>query len=398
MSGAAIVLAINIAVAGLFCLAFLIIAANHKRNTAAQWFALGYGFAIAYFLFEFLLPGQADPRPAYLAGFAAFLLALIASVIGVAQRYQVVVPWTLLGVTLSLALIANWAGLSLERSSLLRQVLYQAPFFICCALASWLILRARHRNRIDRAFFGLMALSALYYISKPFLAALVGGVGDRPQAYANTAYALYSQGSGAVLAVASGLAGLLILTRDMLSDATEASRTDRLSGLLNRRGFEDHAAAILATPEGQTAALVVCDLDYFKTVNDSFGHQSGDKVIAEFAGHLRAQAPEGALCCRMGGEEFAVLLPGSTMVLGRLYAEAVRAAFAGTPIEGLGSERFTASFGVTTRRRTDTLSDMLRRADTALYEAKAAGRDRVHMDAHIDHSAPPTLSADRAGQ
>lgn len=398
MSGAAIVLAINIAVAGLFCLAFLIIAANHKRNTAAQWFALGYGFAIAYFVLEFVLPDQVDPRPAYLAGFAALLLALMASVVGLARRYQAAVPWTFLGVTLSLALIANWAGMSLERSSFLRQFLYQLPFFVCSALGSWVILRARHRNRLDRAFFALLALSALYYISKPFLSVLVGGVGDRPQAYANTAYALYSQGSGAVLAVASGLAGLLILTRDMLSDATEASRTDRLSGLLNRRGFEDHAATILAQPEGQTAALVVCDLDYFKAINDNFGHQSGDKVIAHFAGHLRAQAPEGALCCRMGGEEFAVLLPGSTMVLARLYAEAVRAAFAGTPVEGLGSERFTASFGVTTRRRTDTLSDMLRRADTALYEAKAAGRDRVHMDAHIDHSAPPTFSADRAGQ
>lgn len=384
MSGAAIVVAINIAVAGLFCIAFLIIALNHRRSSAATWFALGYGCAIVYFLFEFLLPAQRDPRLVYMGGFIAFLLALCCLVIGMARRYRVAVPWTLLGVTLSLGLIANWAGLSMERASVFRQLAYQAPYGVCSLLGAAIVMQSRQRGWLDRMLLGLMGVSAVYYLSKPLLAGLFGGVGARPQAYADTIYALYSQGSGAVLAVATGLVGLSILTRDMLDDATEDSRSDRLTGLLTRRGFEDQVQAALAVPEAEMTALIVCDINALQRVNATFGHERGDRVIARFAAHLREQAPEGAIGGRLGGEEFAVLLPGSSLVLGRLYAEAARAAFSGAPIDGLEAGHFTASFGVTARRRADDLQSMLRRAETALSEAKAAGRDRVHIDAQID--------------
>lgn len=378
MPGAATVLAINIAVAGLFGLAFLTIAVNHKRNTAALWFALAYGLSIAYFALEFILPAMADPRPTVIGGFTAFLLALAALAVGVARRYAVPVPWMLLALVVGAGIVANVAGLDMPRPSFWRQFFYQAPFSACTAIAAWLILRAGPRDRLDQVFLALMVLSALYYLTKPFLAVTLGGVGASPQDYANSLYALFSQGSGAVLVVASGLTGVLLLTRDMLSDALLESQTDRLSGLYNRRGFEDRAAQLFA--QADRVALVACDLDHFKSINDTFGHASGDRVIQAFAAHLRRLAPEKAICGRMGGEEFAVLLPELNLATASDYAEAVRRAFSAAEIEGLGGRHFTGSFGISARRAGDTLLDLLRRADAALYTAKGAGRDCVRLE------------------
>lgn len=378
MPGAATVLAINCAVAGLFSLAFLTIAVNHKRNTAALWFASAYGLAIVYFAFEFMLPGTADPRPTVIAGFTAFVLALAALTVGVARRYGRTVPWLWLALVVALGVAANVVGLDMARDSFWRQACYQAPFSILSAMSAWLIARASKRDRLDNVFLALMALSALYYLTKPMLSVTLGGVGASPQDYADSLYALVSQGSGAVLLVASGLTGVLMLTRDMLSDALFESQTDRLSGLYNRRGFEDRAAQLFA--QAERVALVACDLDHFKSINDTFGHESGDRVIRIFADHLRRLAPDRAICGRMGGEEFAVLLPELNLAAASDYAEAVRKAFALAAIEGLDGRRFTASFGISARRSGDRLMDLLRRADAALYTAKGAGRDCVRLE------------------
>jgi diguanylate cyclase (GGDEF)-like protein len=168
----------------------------------------------------------------------------------------------------------------------------------------------------------------------------------------------------------------------MLVDITAKSETDTLSGLYNRRGFEQRAEPALASMRkgGLPASLVVCDLDHFKSVNDSFGHDMGDRVIEAFAATLKKAAAERMTVSRMGGEEFTIFLPGSNAAGARLFAEGVRAAFAGMPIPGLPEwKRCTASFGVAESHPEESLSDLRRRADAALYAAKRGGRDRVCM-------------------
>jgi diguanylate cyclase (GGDEF)-like protein len=182
--------------------------------------------------------------------------------------------------------------------------------------------------------------------------------------------------------MAIALLMLVILVRDIFADVTAKSETDALSGLLNRGGFERHAEAALrdAARMGLPVTMVISDLDHFKAVNDTFGHAAGDRVIEAFAGFLRSATSGQQIAGRIGGEEFAVALPGTNLSGARLFAEGARSAFAGLPIDGLPDDRrFTASFGVAELRGGEGISDLMRRADEALYAAKKGGRDCVRV-------------------
>jgi diguanylate cyclase (GGDEF)-like protein len=127
-------------------------------------------------------------------------------------------------------------------------------------------------------------------------------------------------------------------------------------------------------------SLVISDLDHFKSVNDNFGHAAGDTVIVTFARFLRSAMADHHLAGRIGGEEFAVLLPGTNLVAARLFAEGARNAFASLTVDGMApTKRFTASFGVAELAGGETISDLMERADKALYLAKNSGRDCVKI-------------------
>lgn len=279
---------------------------------------------------------------------------------------------------------------------LLRNALYQAPYALVQAVGVATILRYRHRKALDLALLLLFAASSVYFLLKPFMATMLGS-GATPQDYMGSTYAAISQSVGAMLLMANGLVMLLIIVRDAMAEMSARSETDTLSGLLNRRGFEERADRLLTTTlrAALPGAMVVADLDHFKAVNDTYGHEAGDRVIMAFAEMLRATADERAVAGRLGGEEFAVFIPGANPATARLYAEGVRAGFSGLPIAGLGPDlRVSASFGVAQLRAGDSLSDLLRRSDAALYEAKKSGRDRVCISGP---DAPPAhvASADK---
>lgn len=390
MSGASFILAINLFIAALFALAFLLVATTNRTDRVAGWFALAYVFGLAYVGSEFILPVQGDPRFAYTAGFAAFFGAMASVTIGIARRYRTSVPYLLIGVVAVAGLAANWLAFELPRASQLRMFTYQLPFALMQGLAALVVLRSRRRQPMDLGLMALFSLSALQFLGKPLIALVTGGSGDTAADYIVTTYALFSQSLGAVLQVATGLLMLMLLVRDMLVEITARSETDPLSGLLNRRGFEDRALAALAQSGsgGGPVSLVTCDLDSFKAINDSFGHDTGDQVIMAFARLLAEAPPPRAIISRIGGEEFAVLLPGTPLGTARLYAETIRAAFAALPIAALPQHmRCTASFGVAEYDRSGSLSDLRRRADAALYVSKRAGRDRVSV------AADPALDA-----
>jgi diguanylate cyclase (GGDEF)-like protein len=399
MSGAGFILTINLFVAALFALAFFLVAMANASNRVAVWFGLAYLSGLGFIVFEFLLPFQTDPKVAGYLAFASFLMAMALVCVGIARRYRVRVPWQVLAAIVLIALASNWVAFDLDRGSLVRQYAYQAPYAALQFLCVVVVLNSRRRQPLDIGLLVLFVLGAVQFLSKPIVAQLTGGPGSTAQEYIATDYALYSQTLGAVLSIATGLLMLTVLVRDMLVDVTERSETDMLSGLYNRRGFEARAEpGLQAAQRGAVpAALIACDLDHFKSVNDSFGHEAGDRVIRAFATLVRRTAPERAISARIGGEEFAIFIPGANQQAGQLYAEAVRASFAATRVEGLpDGTRFTASFGVAECHDADSLSELRRRADSALYAAKRNGRDRVAVagspDAMPDHPlglAPP---------
>jgi diguanylate cyclase (GGDEF)-like protein len=193
----------------------------------------------------------------------------------------------------------------------------------------------------------------------------------------------------AAVTISAVLAGGLsfrsaLLMRDLTlarSELAQISRTDQLTGLLNRRGFDESAALTLrsAFAANLPAVVFMCDVDRFKSINDRFGHAFGDQVLVEIADVLRSFAgKDGVLVGRHGGEEFAALMIGITREQAAQYAEDIRQACAAREISIDGnSTRVTISIGFTVACDEVELSTIMRVADRALYIAKHGGRNRV---------------------
>lgn len=158
------------------------------------------------------------------------------------------------------------------------------------------------------------------------------------------------------------------------AELTEQSRTDALTGVANRRQFEDALAAALRQASLERGvALALVDIDHFKQINDSLGHAEGDRVLVEVARSLRAGGREGDLVARVGGEEFALLMPAGDRMAALSHCERQRERIAALNPAG----PVTASLGLALWQPGDTAESLLRRADEALYTAKRSGRNRV---------------------
>jgi diguanylate cyclase (GGDEF)-like protein len=201
----------------------------------------------------------------------------------------------------------------------------------------------------------------------------------------NTPNALLSIRLGvSMIAVAPITVACVMAAREQLLQRLHYLAThDPLSGLLNRHAFHERAALDLArlAAQGQATALLMLDLDHFKRINDEYGHAAGDTVLARFAGLALSGLREVDLMGRVGGEEFAILLPGCGAAEAQIVAERLRAAFAAAQID-LGEGRAlqaTVSIGVAAQQRSADLQPLLAAADRALYAAKTAGRNRVDL-------------------
>lgn len=166
----------------------------------------------------------------------------------------------------------------------------------------------------------------------------------------------------------------------MVAALHDQATKDQLTGLANRRYFRTEMEKAFAEARGgQSLALAVLDIDHFKHINDRFGHPAGDRVLSAVGGVLRAQVSAPAMPGRIGGEEFALLLPGHDRQAALEVAERLRAALQALQMEEQGEPiPVTGSFGVTCLQAGDAAADELySRADGALYEAKRSGRNRV---------------------
>jgi two-component system cell cycle response regulator len=169
--------------------------------------------------------------------------------------------------------------------------------------------------------------------------------------------------------------------------SVEMALTDQLTGLHNRRYMTRHLATLLANAagSGKHLAFLIIDVDHFKSVNDSFGHDIGDEVLREFANRISANIRGIDLACRFGGEEFVVVMPDTDVSLAWTVAERLRKSVEATPFEVSrepGTLSITISIGIAgSERPGDTADALLRRADQALYRAKRDGRNRVVADA-----------------
>ncbi|MBI1405132.1 MAG: PleD family two-component system response regulator [Caulobacter sp.] len=171
--------------------------------------------------------------------------------------------------------------------------------------------------------------------------------------------------------------------RQNLDHSLELAVTDQLTGLHNRRYMEGQLNALVkrASMGGDPVAALMIDIDHFKKINDSFGHDVGDEVLREFAIRLASNVRAVDLPCRYGGEEFTIIMPDTRLEDAHRIAERIRLHVAGSPFRVAGGSELltvTISIGVAcTVTDLDTPETLLKRADSAVYEAKHAGRNRV---------------------
>jgi diguanylate cyclase (GGDEF)-like protein len=187
------------------------------------------------------------------------------------------------------------------------------------------------------------------------------------------------------LALAAGLATRLgrPLAR-MFGELSDQAERDSLTGLANRRVLDERLEEELDRSRryGTHLALILVDIDNFKSVNDRYGHQSGDDVLRAVAPVLANSLRELDLAGRFGGEEFALVLPGTPVASGRRVAEQIRRALAKVTVVGPGGDliRVTASFGAAEFPANASVASLIEAADRALYQAKRDGKDRVVAD------------------
>jgi diguanylate cyclase (GGDEF)-like protein len=182
---------------------------------------------------------------------------------------------------------------------------------------------------------------------------------------------------------------VLMLVRrneDLLARLAGEARTDTLTGLLNRRGFDERASLELAhaSRSGQSVAVASFDLDHFKHINDEWGHDTGDRVLARAGEVLTDNSRNIDIAARFGGEEFVVLLPGSDSEDADAFTQRIRRALATSDASGLPTVGVSA--GVIASSAPEAIEEILQAADAALYEAKRTGRNRTVITERRGHA------------
>jgi diguanylate cyclase (GGDEF)-like protein len=390
MSGGGFILIINLAVAVLVAGAFLFMAAYDEKATAPRWLVLSCVLAIAYVGLEIAVGMLPESQLLIVATYMSLALGLASLTMGLARKYQQPVPSGWIMGLLAFALVTILYHGGSPKLALMPMLFYQLPYALLEGVAAVVVFRSRGKRPLDYGLLAILVTSVAHFMIKPLIALELGNIGASASAYMGTTYAAFSQTISAIFFLALGLMIIIIMVRDTVGVMMVRSETDPLSGVLNRRGFEERAAPLLDVFQlsGVPVAMILCDLDHFKAVNDTYGHATGDLVIAAFARQLTLASNAGQIVGRVGGEEFAVIYPSASLPMARIFAEALRSSFAALSIPGAPPGRtFTASFGVAEMRKGETINSLMARADVALYLAKTAGRDCVR-------TAPPVIEAD----
>jgi diguanylate cyclase (GGDEF)-like protein len=289
-------------------------------------------------------------------------------------------PWVILGA------MALWCGLCLIPAFITsmpaRIVAVSVSNAAFCGLAAWELWRGGDAEHLPSRYPAI----AIFLSFAAVMMVRVAGVNVLP--FPMGAQPLDPIWMGAfdlIVFVHATFLGLLLLamTKERLElEQRNIAMIDPLTGLMNRRAFMTHVErnARRRSMGREATALLVLDLDDFKSVNDRFGHDVGDRVLAAFAGIAEANARPTDLLFRMGGEEFCFVLPDTELKGALAVAERIRRAFAASAVETDRGERVltTVSIGVAVAEFAGFDTEvLLAAADSALYEAKSRGRNRV---------------------
>ena len=358
-----------------FGVIFLVMA-RFRQVSALAW-GLGFSFAAMGFISQIL------PVPFLLQALmanAAFLAAFYCYGEALLVRFDAPLwrgPRILLALLAYGAIITALVGFENLSASL---TLSDIGIGILLGVSVFAVLW-RATSAIEKALVCVSALVVLESVVRLVVFNFIVTTSQQMQDFPNSEYAYVMQVSASVLALIFALVALGSVMLGTLERYRAAAERDPLTSLLNRRGFDVATAAL--TPAQRTSGVIIsCDIDHFKQINDSFGHASGDQVLAGLADLLLSRLPPSAIVARFGGEEFVLYLPKTTLAEGGALAMTLRMSFNARDWRPVGIARpITASFGVAAPSVTEiSLHDTIQRADRALYAAKAGGRDQVMLE------------------
>ncbi|RAS26430.1 GGDEF domain-containing protein [Paraburkholderia bryophila] len=384
--------AVAVATAALMSLVLLVLLGSLLRSGmpgVREWFAANLGIVVALPLI--LMRGSI---PEFLSVVIANLVMALSAVTyyaGCAQFLGRPARWPLLSASLAplgIALIYWRYVVDSIPVRVLATTLFTAA--VCLATA-YLVVRYRPRGRSAYPYWVTAAMALLFalcQLARGVYFMTLNGVSN-PVMFASTGSVILLVAATAIMPTLS-MSAMMMVHNVLLADARDAANRDFLTGALSRKGFEAIARTRLeeADRHGLPVSLLIVDLDHFKSINDTFGHAGGDTVLREFVRVAHLQLRRSDALGRLGGEEFAVLLPATQPDDALRFAERLRQAVAAQPVTTVGGPcAYSISGGLAGWMPGETLDRLSARSDLALYDAKRAGRDRICVHQPGTHAA-----------
>ena len=258
------------------------------------------------------------------------------------------------------------------------------PGFACVALFLSAFIIIRHRAKSRAAEWAAAVSLVLFGLSQGIaagMAMLQGPGGDEAYRSLYLHYNFITMPAGYI---ATSMFVIFMLASDLSEQMKEIAVRDELTGLLNRRGFKEYGRRAFghARRSRTPLSVIMTDIDRFKFINDQYGHAAGDAALVHFSRMCEEARRSEDIVARVGGEEFALLLPGTDLREAMAIADRLCRRIGATPMDMATADvPMTSSFGVAAISASDrTLDDMVLRADRALYRSKRAGRNQVDLE------------------
>lgn len=368
-------------IAALLCIAMLLMLRYFLRSGTAgirEWINANLLAFVAFLLYAF--GRELPPLIAYEAANTLYAAASACMLLGF-QRFfarpapRLALMAAVLAVGLGVAFF-HYVRDSFDGRSIIVS-LFQAAIALGIAVTVLRAVKGKRRSRYPYHFTVAMALVvALGHLLR--IVVHMNQSGDMTSLLQPSPWNLFFVGAGTMALPALTLGGVMMVHDVMLAKAEHAANRDFLTGAWSRRAFFAVAEVELqrARRSHRDLALLLFDVDHFKAINDSLGHAAGDRVLADAVTRAEGVIRNVDYLGRIGGEEFAVLLPETGMQAAMAVAERLRA---GLQVHADAGPGFTVSIGVAVLRPEESFADLMRRADAALYLAKTRGRNRVEQ-------------------
>lgn len=346
-----------------------------RRLISAKIFGFSYLFGAAAVTLEFFRAGIDPILAAYLSN-TFYSITTILFAVAAAVRYRQKVPTSQMAIVTIALFVGIAYFLHIEPSIAARTIVANGGNGIIFFLAAHCIYQGRQLP-IDKVFAWVVGAFAFQFFIRALLTISFFHETLTNANYASSMTALSMQFIVSIAALCVAACLFFSFGLEVFGSLKREAETDHLTSLLNRRGLKQKFLELRerSIRASVPVALVVCDIDHFKMINDAHGHGAGDKVIQKLSSIIDETARKTDLTARIGGEEFCIVLWNANSAAAKLFAENLRSAFSAHQFKDLPT--ITMSCGITSLYVDDNWNTLFERADKALYLAKNTGRDRA---------------------